>query len=93
MFEGLCQDIYTEFFIQQQTDLMICRQRDYWSRGYYMLEEAVPGFLQGYGIMAFIHTTFPYLYLFHILFSSLFTKPFDVNSKIPLTHHLMSWKS
>jgi len=47
MFEGLCQDVYTEFFIQQQTDLMICRQRDYWSRGYYMLEEAVPGFLQG----------------------------------------------
>ncbi|XP_069680648.1 gamma-tubulin complex component 6 [Periplaneta americana] len=47
MFEGLCQDAYTEFFIQEQPDLMMCRQRDYWSRGYYMLEEAVPGFLRG----------------------------------------------
>lgn len=47
MFEGLCQDAYTEFFIQEQPDLMTCRQRDYWSRGYYMLEEAVPGFLRG----------------------------------------------
>lgn len=47
MFEGLCQDAYTEFFIQEQPDLITCRQRDYWSRGYYVLEEAVPGFLQG----------------------------------------------
>ncbi|PNF25042.1 hypothetical protein B7P43_G06983 [Cryptotermes secundus] len=47
MFEGLCQDAYTEFFIQEQPDLMTCRQRDYWSHGYYMLEEAVPGFLRG----------------------------------------------
>jgi hypothetical protein len=53
IFEGSCQDAYTEFFIQEQPDLMTCRQRDYWSRGYYMLEEAIPGFLKGLEVPIF----------------------------------------
>ncbi|XP_021938157.1 gamma-tubulin complex component 6 isoform X3 [Zootermopsis nevadensis] len=53
IFEGLCQDAYTEFFIQEQPDLMTSREREYWSRGYYMIKEAVPGFLQGLDVAIF----------------------------------------
>ncbi|PSN58034.1 hypothetical protein C0J52_02044 [Blattella germanica] len=47
MFEGICRDMYSEFFIQERSDLMPCRQREYWSQGHYVLAEAVPGFLHG----------------------------------------------
>ena len=47
IFEGICHDTYSEFFIQERMDLMTNRQREYWSQGHSLFMDAVPGFLHG----------------------------------------------
>ncbi|KAJ9586854.1 hypothetical protein L9F63_019536, partial [Diploptera punctata] len=47
LFEGVCHDTYSEFFIQECLELVTNRQREYWSHGHTLLVDAVPGFLHG----------------------------------------------